>query len=108
LCISPAYKYGFTEWQFDVLKRLMGEGPLIEYLELDMINETRGLGEGGRLYAAMVRRLKYPKRKEMKGKRPWDLVKSFSIHLDWANAGIKEVIIPFQHLTTLHLALPAF
>jgi hypothetical protein len=108
LCISPTYMYGFKEWQFDVLKRLMEEGPLIEYLELDMINGVNGLGEGGRLYAAMVRRLKYPKRREMKGKRPWDLVKSFSIHSDFANANVKDLIIPFQHLTTLHLALPGF
>ncbi|KAJ2919914.1 hypothetical protein MD484_g513, partial [Candolleomyces efflorescens] len=114
LCISPTHLYGFKEWQFDVLERLMEEGPLIEYLELDMMNETSHLGEGGRLYRSMVGRLRYPKAKAKggkgpgKGKRPWDLVKSFSVHLDEANANLDQVVIPFQHLTTLHLALPGF
>jgi hypothetical protein len=101
--IWPTHLYGFKEWQVDVLKRLM-EGPQIEYLKL-VIHGTTGLGEG---YKQMAGRLRYPKRREVKGKRPWDLVKSFSIHLDFQGAGIKDVITPFQHLTPLHLTLPAF
>jgi hypothetical protein len=100
--------YGFKEWQFDVLKRLMEKGPQIEYLEL-VINGTSGLGEGGHRLKRWLG-LRYTKRGEMRGKRQWDLVKPFLIHLDFQNSVIKDVIIPFQYLTptTLHLALPAF
>jgi hypothetical protein len=67
-----------------------------------------GWVKGGKRYKQTAGRLRYPKRREVKGKRPWDLAKSFSIHLDFQDAGIKDVITPFQHLMTLHLTLPAF
>ncbi|KAJ2932789.1 hypothetical protein H1R20_g4304, partial [Candolleomyces eurysporus] len=106
LYISPTYLYGFKEHQFDTLAKLLDQGPLLEHLELDMINGTSQLGEGGRLYQKMITKLKYPKVYAMKGKRPWDLLTSFSIRIDDANVSSdSDVVIPFRHLTTLHLAL---
>jgi hypothetical protein len=43
-----------------------------------MRNGTSGLGEKGTSYKAMSgRSVRYMRRGEMKGKRPWDLVKFF-------------------------------
>ncbi|RXW16894.1 hypothetical protein EST38_g8970 [Candolleomyces aberdarensis] len=109
LYISPTYLYGFKEHQFDTLAKLLDQGPLLEHLELDMINGTSGLGEGGRLYKKMITKLKYSKVYAMKGKRPWDLLTSFSIRIDDANISSEsDVVIPFRHLTTLYLTLPEF
>ena len=83
LYVSPTPLYGFKEHQFDTLAKLLDQRPLLEHLELGMMNGASGLYEGLEFFKKMVTTTsKDPKVPATKGKRPWGLVKSNSIQLN--------------------------